>query len=115
MKKACFVLLAGMAVILSFCTGSKKSGASAKKANVTYMANVEPIISSSCAPCHIPPKGRVKALNSYTAAKDNIDDVIARIQRNPGEKGFMPMKHPKLSSDTINVFVQWKADGLLEK
>jgi len=27
----------------------------------------------------------------------------------------MPFKHPKLSDSTINVFAEWKKDGLLEK
>ena len=40
---------------------------------------------------------------------------LKSIQLNPGEKGFMPFKHPKLSDSTINVFVKWKEDGLLEK
>jgi hypothetical protein len=41
--------------------------------------------------------------------------MIARIQRQPDEKGFMPFKHQKLSDSTIMVFVNWKKDGLLEQ
>ena len=78
------------------------------------MANVQPIISMSCAPCHIPPQGNKKPLDTYATAKEDIDDIIARISKTPGERGFMPMRHPKLSADTINTFVKWKEDGLLE-
>jgi hypothetical protein len=41
--------------------------------------------------------------------------MLTRINLNPGDRGFMPFKHPKLSDNTINVFAQWKKDGLLEK
>jgi hypothetical protein len=54
-------------------------------------------------------------LHTYATAKTNIDEMITRIQLNPGDKGFMPFKHPKLPDSTIQVFVKWKADGLLEK
>ena len=79
------------------------------------MANIQPIISTSCAPCHIPPQGNKKPYNTYAAAKEDIDEMIARISKNPGERGFMPMRHPKLSADTIHTFVKWKEDGLLEQ
>jgi hypothetical protein len=54
-------------------------------------------------------------LNTYTAVSSSIDDIVTRIQLHPGEKGFMPFKRARLSDSTINVFKQWKADGLLEK
>jgi hypothetical protein len=75
----------------------------------------KPLIVANCSPCHIPPKGFKKALDTYDAAKTNIDDMLTRINLNPGDRGFMPFKHPKLSDSTINVFAQWKKDGLLEK
>lgn len=97
-----------------FCATSKKAKLK-EVPKMTYIANIEPIISTSCAPCHIPGKGNKKPYNTYTSVKDDIDEIIARISRNPTDKGFMPMKHPKLSADTINTFVQWKSDGFLEK
>ena len=113
MKRICLVLLTAMVFVLSFCTSSRK--AAKQPAKITYMANIQPIISTSCAPCHIPPQGNKKPYNTYEAAKGDIDEIIARISRNPGERGFMPMRHPKLSADTIATFVKWKEDGLLEK
>ncbi len=82
---------------------------------ITYMANVQPTIVSNCSPCHIPPKGSKRAFNNYDSVKSNIDEIIARIQKQPDEKGFMPFKHPKLADSTIMVFVNWKKDGLAEK
>lgn len=104
-----------MAVFFSYCHTAKKTAA-APVAKLTYEASIQPIIVASCAPCHIPAKGGNKeAYDSYANVKKDIDDILHRIQLNPGERGFMPMKHPKLGSDTITVFQQWKDQGLAEK
>jgi hypothetical protein len=72
-------------------------------------------MAEKCTPCHFPDKGgRMEALNSHAAVKGHIDDIIRRIQLNPGEKGYMPFKKPKLSDSTINLFRQWKEEGLAE-
>jgi len=115
MKKIIFSLFICM-VIFQYCTSSKKSVSTTPAvASVTYVGNIQPAIIANCSPCHIPPKGFKKALDTYDAAKANVDDMITRIKLNPGDKGFMPFKHPKLSDSVINVFVQWKAGGLAEK
>jgi hypothetical protein len=113
MKKMILLLLLSVGALFQFCSSTKKAQASVPK--VTYTANVQPLIVNNCSPCHIPPKGNKEALNTYETAKANIDESIVRINKKPDEKGFMPFKHPKLSDSTVNVFVQWKADGLLEK
>lgn len=113
MKKLSVLLLLITPFVLQFCSSSKKA-AKAKEPKITYTANVQPIMVANCTPCHFPPKGNKKAFDNYLAVKTNIDSMIICIQKNPGEKGFMPFKHPKLSDSTINVFVKWKNDGLLE-
>lgn len=111
-KLVLFASLAAFVGLMQFCSPAKKAQKQTPK--VTY-ANVQPLIQMHCSPCHIPPKGNKEALNTYEAAKKNIDESIRRIQLNPTDRGFMPFKHPKLADSTIAVFVQWKADGLLEK
>ncbi|HTE11806.1 MAG TPA: hypothetical protein VK645_12560 [Chitinophagaceae bacterium] len=104
-----------MTVCFSYCHTAKKAAAPATAA-VTYETGIQPIIVSSCSPCHIPAKGGNKeALDNYASVKKEIEGILHRIQLNPGEKGFMPMKHPKLGTDTIAVFQQWKDQGLVEK
>lgn len=117
MRKLSVFLFLSVAVVLSFCTSSKKAQTSTAStpAKVTYIANVQPIISGNCSPCHIPPQGNKKAYNNYVAVKSDIDEILSRIQKNPGERGFMPMKHPKLSDSTITVLMNWKKDGLIEQ
>ena len=112
MKKLFFFLFIVTMIVFQYCSSSRKAKKSAPV--LTYTTRVQPIIAASCSPCHFPPGGNKKPLNSYVAAKDNIDDIISRIQKNPGDKGFMPFKHPKLPDSTIQVFVQWKNNGTPE-
>jgi hypothetical protein len=114
MKKSIIVLLMAAPFVFQFCSSTKKAQAQAP-ALVTYDANVHPVIMSNCTPCHVPPGGNKKAYNNYANTKSDIDDIISRISKNPNDRGFMPFKHPKLPDSTIQVFVKWKNDGLLEK
>lgn len=111
MKKITVLLVLIAAVCLQYCSTSRQATTAAAR-EVTYTQNIQPLIQANCAPCHIPPKGNKEALHTYETAKANIDESIRRIQLNPGDKGFMPFKHPKMSDSTINVFVQWKEEGL---
>ncbi|HEV7622113.1 MAG TPA: cytochrome c [Flavisolibacter sp.] len=115
MKKIYVLAFIISAVFFQFCSSSKKMKAtSVSAAKITYAANVNPIIMNNCSPCHIPTKGNKKPLDTYTAVKSNIDDILVRVQKNPDEKGFMPMRHPKLSDSTIQLLAQWKNNGFAE-
>lgn len=114
MKKLGVLLLLMAPFMLQFCSSSKNA-AKTKAIETNYTANIQPLMVANCTPCHFPPKGNKKPYDNYLAVKTDIDSILNHIQKNPGEKGFMPFKHPKLSDSTINVFVLWKKDGLLEK
>src|SRR5689334_203219 len=107
MRKFYVVFILTGAFVFQYCSSSKKAAKHAAPA-VTYTANIQPVIATSCSPCHIAGKGNKKSLDNYTAASSTIDEILSRIQRNPGEKGFMPAMHPKLDDATINLFKQWK-------
>ena len=111
MKKLLVFAFLTLMFSLQFCSTTKKAQAVPL---TTYTSHVQPLITTHCSPCHIPPKGNKEPFNSYDAVKNNIDSMIARIRLNPGDKGFMPFKHPKLPDSTIQVFVKWKNDGLRE-
>jgi hypothetical protein len=49
-------------------------------------------------------EGKAKPLDTYAAVKANIDTILARIQKKPNEKGFMPVRRPKLS-DLLLMFL----------
>jgi cytochrome c553 len=106
-----FLLLSAV-LLFQFCSHSKKLAAPVA---MNYQTNVLPIIQASCTPCHIAGKGNKKSLDNYLAAKDNVDEMLARIQKSPTEKGFMPAMHDKLPEPTIAVIANWKKAGLLEK
>lgn len=122
MKKNSIVMLIVAVIIFAAC--SKKSHPSktneavipAKPVATTYAGNVQALIEAKCAPCHLPSKGgRKENLETYDLVKKNITDMIARIEKNPTERGFMPFKNAKLSDEEISVFKKWVTDGLLEK
>ena len=117
MKKiSVFASVVLAAFVFSYCSSSKKA-AVLPPAKITYQANIVPIIQASCTPCHVPDKGgNKKPLNTYNAMVTQYDEAVRRIQLNPSDRGFMPNRKPnKLSDSTINVFKQWKTDGMLEK
>jgi hypothetical protein len=116
--KKCFALLGIVAAVFTFsnCNPARKASTTAPVvAKATYASDVTTVIMSNCTPCHVPAKGgNKKPYDNYANAKTDIDEILRRIQLNPGDKGFMPFKHPKLNDSTINVFKKWKEDGLLE-
>jgi len=107
------MLLLTAVLFFQFCSSGKKAASAPPP--VTFEKDILPVVQASCAPCHITGQGKKKSLDSYAASKEYADDIIARIQKNPGERGFMPMRNPKLSDSTIALFTGWKKDGLLEK
>ncbi len=114
------VILATVLAIFVFAACSKKAHmsktAAIKPIPTSYTSAVQTLIQAKCAPCHIPSKGGNKLnLDSYDASKKNITYMIARVEKNPTDKGFMPFKNAKLSAEEIEVFKKWLADGLLEK
>ncbi len=118
-KYASLIVLIIMSVfIISNCNTAKKSTATVAPpvpVALSYAANIKSVVAATCAPCHIPAEGgNKKALDTYDALKANIDDVVRRIELQPTDRGFMPMKHPRLGIDTIEVFKQWRDAGMAE-
>lgn len=104
-------MLGAAVVSLTYCTSSKKI--SSAPAAVSYEESIQPVVATSCGPCHLPSKGGKKPpLESYTDVAYNVDDIIRRIEMHPGQKGFMPMKRERLSDSAINLFKEWKSGGL---
>lgn len=105
-------LIASTSLFMVHCGSAKKAQASAK---ATYSKDVLAVIESKCTPCHIPSKGGKKtAYDVYANVKADIDNIIRRIELNPGERGFMPMRGEKLNAETIALFKKWKEDGMAE-
>jgi len=109
-----FSVLAATALTLTYCSSSKKTAAAPK---TTYETGVATVIMDNCAPCHITSKGgRKKPYDNFVNLKTDIDDILARVQMAPTDRGFMPFRATtRISDSAIAVLKKWKADGLLEK
>lgn len=117
-KTIFFTIIFSIALIFTYCSSSRRASASATEpVKLNFENHMSTVIQSNCSPCHIPAKGgNKKAFDNYTNVKTDIDEMLRRIQLNPGEKGFMPFrKQERLSDSVIAVFKQWKDDGMLEK
>lgn len=101
-------------MVLSNCSSTKKIAAAPKS---TYSTDMSMLIMKNCVPCHVPAKGGNKRpYDNFASVKKDIDEIIRRIELNPGDRGFMPFKKTaKLNDSTITAFKKWRADGLLEK
>ena len=113
MKNFSFVLT--LIIIIGFAACSKKSNP-AKVKYTTYTEDILPLLQAKCSPCHMPSKGGNKAnFENYEGAKKYGDELLARVIKNPTDRGFMPKMNPKLSEDEIAVIRKWNEQGLLEK
>lgn len=110
-----FAAIGILSIALTYCSSAKKAAKTAAASKATYTSTVAPVVAASCAPCHIAGKGNKKPYDNYDNVKTDIDEIIRRIDLNPGDKGFMPFRRAtKISADTIAMFKKFKEDGLLE-
>jgi mono/diheme cytochrome c family protein len=107
MKYVYLVAFVATSALFSYCNASKK--ATASKPTVTYTDHIAQVVVNQCGPCHIAGKGKLLSLDNYENLSQNIDEVISRIERYPGEKGYMPAKRERLSDSDIQLFKTWKA------
>jgi len=116
MKKISFVLTVIIIALFAACSQKNSASKTPKVIATTYTTDVMPLIQAKCSPCHLPSKGGRKAsFETYDAAKKYSADILARIQLNPTDRGFMPFKNEKLSADEIGLVKKWIDQGLLEK
>ena len=99
----------------NYLSSCSKNDPSPEEQQITYTAHIKPLIASRCTPCHLPPDGFKKWFNTYDATKQNVDEMIRRIQLPASDTLSMPWKKSKLSAAEIQKFIKWKEDGLLEK
>lgn len=115
MKKIAYIFSSAM--ILIACesrTYEEISSSTPIVEKVTYAKDVKPIVDANCIVCHS--AGGAAAYQpwtNYTQVKNNIDNILTRIQKPIGDPEKMP-QGGALSPSQINIFIQWKADGLIE-
>ncbi|MGG5210823.1 hypothetical protein ACQWU4_18035 [Chryseobacterium sp. MIQD13] len=115
MKKIIYIL-AGLVFLIS-CesrTYEEISDNTPVIEQVKYAKDIKPIIDANCIACHSPGgSASFQPWTSYDQVKNNIDNILDRIQRSNGDPEKMP-QGGSLSQTQINIFIKWKADGLAE-
>ncbi|MFM6926267.1 MAG: c-type cytochrome [Ferruginibacter sp.] len=116
MKKISFIFIVIGVTLFAACSQKNSASKTPKVIPTTYTTDVIPLIQAKCSPCHLPSKGGRKAsFENYEGAKKYSADILARIQLNPTDRGFMPFKNAKLSAEEIVIVKKWVDQGLLEK
>lgn len=114
--KLAFLTLS-LSILLINCNSSKKGteGYTSKK-KISYTKDIKPIVENSCIPCHIPPEGRKKPLESYIHVKENIVAILERVQLPQDNRKFMPPvnKKPALTEAQIAVLLKWQQQNMPE-
>lgn len=82
---------------------------------ITYLADIKPLLTTSCTPCHMAGGANPNKFDDYSTTKNKITTILDRVQREPSAAGFMPRNGTKLSAANIALLNKWVADGLLEK
>lgn len=82
---------------------------------VTFVADIKPLLTASCTPCHMPGGANPNKFDDYTTVKNKISVILDRVQRESTAAGFMPKGGTKLSAANIALLNKWVADGVLEK
>lgn len=107
-------LLFALSLTLSFCGSAKKSTEAAAIAAVpavSYAQHIQPIMVEKCTPCHYPETGKKMMLDTYEAVRDNVKDILHRVQLPQDHMGFMPFKSKKapLTGAEIQLLKDWVA------
>ncbi len=113
-KKAILFAIMGTIIIISCSQKNLPQKSETKTVPVTsYAGPVKELIMAKCSPCHVA-GGNKTPLDNYESTKRLAEDIIRRVELNPGERGFMPMKREKLSADEIALLKKWKEEGMAE-
>lgn len=102
--------------IMQFCKSSKNVTTNTNEIVVSYTQNIAPLLAKSCTPCHFPERGKKKMLNTFGAVKDNIDEILMRVQLPESEKKYMPFrsKKPALTKEEIDLLKKWVSQRMAE-
>lgn len=82
---------------------------------VTYTADIAPLIGSSCLGCHSSPpaNGAPFSLTTFADVSSRASTILTAVSRQTGETRAMP-PGGRLPQSTINLIEQWIDDGTLE-
>jgi uncharacterized membrane protein len=86
--------------------------------DISYTVHIKPIINANCVSCHSNPaiNGASSPMTNYNQTKNTFENTNAldRMNRQPGESGFMPLGGTRLPQASIDLVEQWINEGYLE-
>lgn len=86
--------------------------------NITYTEHIKPIIDANCVACHSNPAvgGASVPMTNFEEVRLVFEntDALDRMNRQPGESGFMPLYGTRLPQTSIDLVEQWMNEGYLE-
>lgn len=86
--------------------------------NITYTEHIKPIIDANCVACHSNPAvgGASVPMTNFEEVRLVFEntDALDRMNRQPGESGFMPLYNTRLPQTSIDLVEQWMNEGYLE-
>lgn len=113
-KSLILLLFMGLVIAVSCSQKNLPQKTESKTVPATsYSGPVKELIMAKCSPCHVA-GGNKTPLDNYENTKRLADDIIRRVELNPGERGFMPMRKDKLGAAEIALLKKWKEEGLAE-
>ncbi len=84
---------------------------------ISYNNTVKAIIDNNCTNCHSNPpiNGAPNPLTTYLEVVNSVNNnLIERIEKQPGENGAMPLGAPRLPQPTIDQIIAWRANNTPE-
>ena len=121
MKKfSCFLVITSF-ILFTSCENSSESDLIEQTPlteNITYTEHIKPIIDANCVDCHSNPAvgGASVPMTNFEQVKLVFEntDALDRMNRQPGESGFMPQYRTRLPQVSIDLVEQWMNEGYLE-
>jgi|TARA_B110000046_G_scaffold20079_1_gene19066 hypothetical protein len=121
MKITPFIFAFSFAVLMLSCTTTNESDLIEKlepEIVITYTEHIKPIYDNNCLNCHSNPpiNGAGMPFTTLSELRNSIEntDHIDRINRQPGEGGFMPLGGARLPQASIDLIMQWQSEGFAE-
>ena len=121
MKKiSCFLVITSF-ILFTSCENSSESDLIEQTPlteNITYTEHIKPIIDANCVACHSNPAvgGASVPMTNFEEVKLVFEntDALDRMNRQPGESGFMPKYGSRLPQVSIDLVEEWMNEGYLE-
>ena len=110
-----FFCLIGLTALFTSCDPPKHLNENEDDKNkVSYEKDIRPLMLRSCTPCHFPERGHKEMMDTHQKTKDNINEILTRVQLDPSDEEFMPFKQKRqaLSKNEIALFWKWKKQNM---